>query len=232
MNLIEFQLLKSRSGVYKDTPENRRLHRVGQRYGVQKVDEVVEIKNYFSQKVIPNVNSFQKASYGFANKFGIRVTSVSLKSVESVKRKILLEGTSVSKLKDLIRNTFIVEASKLDEILFELKGEFKVVRHKVQTPENFAGYSGHILNIEFGDGLVGEIQVNTPQMIFGKEKPEISKTLLGEELFEKCRKSGVAPGRGHEIYERIRVLPKTSGEAVVLIKESEKYYNEVRNIKL
>lgn len=81
MNLIEFQLLKSRSGVYKDTPENRRKHRVGQRYGVQKVDEVVEIKNYFSQKVIPNVNSFQKASYGFANKFGIRVTSVNLKSV-------------------------------------------------------------------------------------------------------------------------------------------------------
>ena len=60
MNLIEFQLLKSRSGVYKDTPENRRLHRVGQRYGVQKVDEVVEIKNYFSQKVIPNVNSFRR----------------------------------------------------------------------------------------------------------------------------------------------------------------------------
>lgn len=175
MNLIEFQLLKSRSGVYKDTPENRRLHRVGQRYGVQKVDEVVEIKNYFSQKVIPNVNSFQKASYGFANKFGIRVTSVSLKSVESVKRKILLEGTSVSKLKDLIRNTFIVEASKLDEILFELKGEFKVVRHKVQTPENFAGYSGHILNIEFGNGLVGEIQVNTPQMIFGKENLKFRK---------------------------------------------------------
>ena len=59
-------------------------------------------------------------------------------------------------------------------------------------------------------------------MIFGKEKPEISKTLLGEELFEKCKKSGVAPGRGHEIYERIRVLPKTSGEAVVLIKERKK----------
>ena len=40
MNLIELQILKSRSGVYKDTPENRRKHRVGQRYGVQKVDEV------------------------------------------------------------------------------------------------------------------------------------------------------------------------------------------------
>lgn len=32
-NLIEINLEKSRSGVYKDTPENRRLHRVGQRYG-------------------------------------------------------------------------------------------------------------------------------------------------------------------------------------------------------
>lgn len=32
-SLTELNLMKSRSGVYKDTPENRRLHRVGQRYG-------------------------------------------------------------------------------------------------------------------------------------------------------------------------------------------------------
>lgn len=32
MGLTEY-IMKSRSGVYKDTPENRRLHRVGQRYG-------------------------------------------------------------------------------------------------------------------------------------------------------------------------------------------------------
>ena len=31
--LTEINLEKSRSGVYKDNPENRRLHRVGQRYG-------------------------------------------------------------------------------------------------------------------------------------------------------------------------------------------------------
>lgn len=30
---------KSRSGVYQDTPENRRLHRVGQRYGEAKKPE-------------------------------------------------------------------------------------------------------------------------------------------------------------------------------------------------
>lgn len=32
MGLTEY-IFKARSGVYKDTPENRRLHRVGQRYG-------------------------------------------------------------------------------------------------------------------------------------------------------------------------------------------------------
>lgn len=32
-SLIDINIEKSRSGVYKDNPENRRLHRVGQRYG-------------------------------------------------------------------------------------------------------------------------------------------------------------------------------------------------------
>lgn len=36
MSLFEF-IAKSRSGVYKDTSENRRLHRVGQRYGQRKI---------------------------------------------------------------------------------------------------------------------------------------------------------------------------------------------------
>lgn len=38
MNLSELFLLKSKSGVYKDNSENRRLHRVGQRYGGKKVE--------------------------------------------------------------------------------------------------------------------------------------------------------------------------------------------------
>lgn len=37
MNILE--ILKSRSGVYKDTSKNRRLHRVGQRYGEQKAED-------------------------------------------------------------------------------------------------------------------------------------------------------------------------------------------------
>ncbi len=36
ITLTEKFILKSRSGVYQDTPENRRKHSVGQRYGEQK----------------------------------------------------------------------------------------------------------------------------------------------------------------------------------------------------
>ena len=39
MTLTEIQILKSRSGVYKNTSENRRKHRVGQKYGVEKQPE-------------------------------------------------------------------------------------------------------------------------------------------------------------------------------------------------
>ena len=36
MGLFEY-IIKAKSGVYKDNPENRRLHRVGQRYGQRKI---------------------------------------------------------------------------------------------------------------------------------------------------------------------------------------------------
>lgn len=70
MGLFEF-IAKSRSGVYKDTSENRRLHRVGQRYGVtqQIVDEgelvpgmpkstKVNLKKYLSDKMKKRVDIY------------------------------------------------------------------------------------------------------------------------------------------------------------------------------
>lgn len=70
MSLFEF-IAKSRSGVYKDTSENRRLHRVGQRYGAtqQIVDEgelvpgmpnstKVNLKKYLSDKMRKRVDIY------------------------------------------------------------------------------------------------------------------------------------------------------------------------------
>lgn len=73
MNLFEF-IAKSRSGVYKDTSENRRLHRVGQRYGAtqQIVDEgelipgmpnstKVNLKKYLSGKMKHQADAYINA---------------------------------------------------------------------------------------------------------------------------------------------------------------------------
>lgn len=70
MGLFEF-IAKSRSGVYKDTSENRRLHRVGQRYGEQRqlADEgelipgmpnstKVNLKKYLSEKLKKQVDDY------------------------------------------------------------------------------------------------------------------------------------------------------------------------------
>ena len=50
-NLTEINLEKSRSGVYKDTAENRRLHRVGQRYGEPKKEEEISSESKKPTKV-------------------------------------------------------------------------------------------------------------------------------------------------------------------------------------
>lgn len=70
MGLFEF-IAKSRSGVYKNTSENRRLHRVGQRYGEQRqlADEgelipgmpnstKVNLKKYLSDKIKKQVDDY------------------------------------------------------------------------------------------------------------------------------------------------------------------------------
>lgn len=70
MGLFEF-IAKSRSGVYKNTSENRRLHRVGRRYGEQRqlADEgelipgmpnstKVNLKKYLSDKIKKKVDDY------------------------------------------------------------------------------------------------------------------------------------------------------------------------------
>lgn len=74
--LLESNILKSRNGIYVDNAENRRKHRVGQRYGhVAKKEELVntEISSYV-YKVTENVSEFGKKSAEIAREVGCRVT--------------------------------------------------------------------------------------------------------------------------------------------------------------
>ena len=95
----------------------------------------------------------------------------------------------------------------------------------MQTADKYFGYTGTIINIRTSNGIIGEIQVNTPKMIYAKEKPEIAKAILGETVWDEIhRTSGLPGGLGHEIYEKFRVLEKGDKERAILIRKSEEYY--------
>ena len=70
--LTEINLEKSRSGVYKDNPENRRLHRVGQRYGSSGREEDPAAAPLNNRKGGSIVNRSGKSKEGVSkNKRGI-----------------------------------------------------------------------------------------------------------------------------------------------------------------
>ena len=79
-------------------------------------------------------------------------------------------------------------------------------------------------------GIPAEIQVDTPDMIFAKEKPEIARAILGERKYaDIAAKSEVPGGRGHQLYEEYRNLPAGDPRAAELAAESRSYYDHIRN---
>lgn len=171
----------------------------------------------------------------------VRVAKAPIKSVDRAIEKVNFEEAGdATKLRDLARNSLVAmdgnsltaSLSRMDEILEEVKAEGLYARKKVQEPEQFSGYGGVIYNIETPNGLVAEIQVVEPGMIFGKMLPEDAKNILGEDLFKKIEAdTGVTPGYGHEIYEKLRALSVADLEGPkgqALIKESVDYYEKLR----
>ena len=102
-------------------------------------------------------------------------------------------------------------------------------RIKTQSHEsNPLGYSGNIVNIKTSNGLTAEIQVNTPKMIYAKEKPENAKRILGETKYNQIAKEvGIEGGKGHDLYEKYRVLVagKDDKQRKKIEQESKKYYS-------
>ena len=97
------------------------------------------------------------------------------------------------------------------------------------------GYSGFLLNIKSKDGIFGEIQVNTLQMIYAKEKKSDAIAILGEDLFNQIKKaSKLSSGQGHYYYEKYRTINKGMESEVVkeLIAKSKEYYSKIRSVKL
>lgn len=169
-----------------------------------------------------------------AHNHGGIVTPMNYKSRESIIRKARDEyGGDVTKVKDAARTTIIVENdSDVEGVLQDFEKRYGGnVRIKRQKPDDFLGYSGSIMNFTAPNGLVCEIQVNTPRMIYAKDP--YAEQLLGPNRFNEVRsKYGQPPGRGHEYYERYRVLkdpnPPNDKKRMEIEEESKKYYSSFR----
>lgn len=175
------------------------------------------------------------AADAVAAQFGGSVAKAPLKSRARVIEKANNDyDGDVGRVKDFARNTIIVPAGKELEALEALKKAFPDLPAKnikiVDATKDPCGYSGINVSVPTKNGMPGEIQINSPEMIYAKEKPDDAKRVLGEEKYAATQKKlgGVEGGKGHTLYEEYRSAPADSPKKAEAAKESRAYYASVR----
>lgn len=193
------------------------------------------VKAEVANKIIESARSYagqmDEISRRISDKLDIKVTPINLKSESRIMEKAMNEyGGDVLKVRDMIRNTFI--SDDLDSVLEEIRNQFDVIKIKEQN--TILGYTGILVNVKYPNGLWGEIQINSPQMIYAKEKD--ARTILGDELYNKLEAFGIEGGKGHEFYDEWRKLNPSVEDELKRMREIERksveYYNQIRNIEL
>jgi len=164
-----------------------------------------------------------------AEMFGGQVAKAPIKSQDRAVQKIMNDyGGDATRIKDLARNTIIVSPDKMDSVVTELakRGANVKVINGATDP---LGYSGVNSTIETQAGIFGEVQVNTPAMIYAKESESMARALLGDNLYDSiAAKSGIPGGQGHKLYEQWRVLPNADPVRSAIEAQSKAYYDAVR----
>lgn len=204
----------------------------------QKVDRVTSLAKESGNEVDYKARQLAKKLHGV-------VSPINFKKPESIKRKVRDEyDGDITLLRDAVRNTIAIPVEEYERALDELKKD-KSLKVKIQSPDRFLGYQGSISNFVTRNGLFAETQV-VPDVIFAGKSPEDdSRIVLGDELYEKIKSAadaaGIELGRGHKIYEEIRVLQalKLRGEISPvneealerLKKESIEYYGKIRALR-
>jgi hypothetical protein len=196
-------------------------------FTVDKRDYVSLSKSY--------ADSFSQTATRIAEEFGCIVTPTSIKTETRIFEKAASDyGGDVAQVLDIIRNTMIVDSSKMESVIASIEKEFEVFRTKIQSANvDKMGYSGMIINVKTSPTTFAEIQLNTPQIIYGKSKS--CQKLIGDDLFYKImNESGLEHGLGHKWYEEWRKLDfATDAERMNKLEDmSKNYYEKLRNIQL
>ena len=164
-----------------------------------------------------------------ARKYDGSVATAPLKSAERALQKIQNEyGGDATKIKDLARNTIIVDGNNTNAVAKDLINAGAKVKSISSTTDEL-GYSGINATVQTKAGIPAEIQINTPEMIFAKETEINARAILGDATYNKiAERTPVAGGKGHAYYEQWRILDKNTSEAKNIAEKSRQYYDVVR----
>lgn len=162
--------------------------------------------------------------------FGGVVKYAPIKGRERAIQKIEADyAGNPNRIKDLARCTIIVRANMIHEVcgvLASLGATLKVI-----PPTSLLGYSAVNCTFVTSLGITVEIQVNSPEIIWGKHKAESAAEVLGSDLHNKITSAmPVAAGFGHHLYELHRVLDPKSPEATEIAEQSRHYYATIREV--
>lgn len=169
-----------------------------------------------------------------AAEFGGQVAKAPLKSKKRIIEKANddYEG-DVTRVKDIARNTTVVPAGKELDALKRLRELNPAIADKqvvvVDGAKDPCGYSGIKVLSPTSNGMPGEMQINSPHMIFAKEKPDDAIRILGKDQYEALASKPGMPegGKGHLLYEDYRTCKDPEQKAKIAA-ESRAYYSAVR----
>ena len=131
-----------------------------------------------------------------------------------------------SRIKDIARNTIMTNNPDAAlRMLVERGGEVKV--KKIEAKDNPLGYGGINTWVKTKEGIVAEIQINSPAMIYAKMSHAKAKAALGH-LYEKIAKqTNTQCCHAHVLYEEWRTLPLDSPRREAVEKESRQYFANI-----
>lgn len=138
-------------------------------------------------------------------------------------------GGVASRIKDLARNTIIVPADQIDSVASALANNGAAVK-RIDAATDPLGYSGVNSSLKTKNGITGEIQVNSPEMIYAKETPKNARAILGDDVYDSISaKTGIEGGLGHKLYEQWRALPEGNQGRLPIEAQSKAYYDAIRS---
>ena len=115
----------------------------------------------------------------------------------------------------------------ITKIIEELK---KIAKVKVVTPDKHAlRYEMVNSKVKLSSVLVGEIQVNTPGMIYASRSEEMARQLIGDKMFDYIKnKTKLEPNKSHIYYEEFRTLDLTDPKRNQVVQKGSHYHQTIR----